>query len=234
MDDLNNLEIEYRLSPRRRSIGLMVTAQGKLVVSAPAGTSGAKIQAALARHRAWIRKKVAERQEAWDRLQEGTAYFLGQPYRLVAAPGTGDQVELGSGEMRVRSGAPGEDRWTLLKAWYRRQAELFLHERLRHYEAQLGLQVGVLELRDWKRRWGECHVGGRLRFNWRLILLPPAIIDYVVAHELAHLTVPGHNGRFWRVVEQVVPDYAERRRWLNRYGTPLLLWQAEWSPRKRK
>jgi predicted metal-dependent hydrolase len=91
-----------------------------------------------------------------------------------------------------------------------------------------------VDLRDWKRRWGECHPDGKIRFNWRLILLPPAIIDYVVAHELAHRLVPGHNRRFWGAVAQVVPDYAARRRWLNRYGTPLLLWQAEWRPGKRK
>jgi hypothetical protein len=234
MKDLKDLDIEYRVSPRRRSIGLQVTAEGRLVVSAPAGTARAKIEAALARHRAWIRNKVAERQEAWDRLQEGTAHFLGEPYRLVAAPGAGDQVELGPGEMRVRPGIGGTDLWSPLQAWYRRQAEAFLRERAHHYGAQLGLRVDAVDLRDWKRRWGECHPDGKIRFNWRLILLPPAIIDYVVAHELAHLLVPGHNGRFWRVVEQVVPDYAARRRWLNRYGTPLLLWQAEWSPGKRK
>jgi hypothetical protein len=89
----------------------------------------------------------------------------------------------------------------------------------------MGLEARTPELRDWKRRWGECQVDGKLRFNWRLILLPPEIIDYVVAHELAHLQVPGHNPRFWREVEAVMPDWAPRRRWLNRYGAPFLLWR---------
>ena len=64
-----------------------------------------------------------------------------------------------------------------------------------------------------------------LRFNWRLIMLPPEIIDYVVVHELAHLLAPGHNPRFWGVVAAILPDYQARRRWLNRYGSPFLLWQ---------
>jgi len=228
MNDLKNLEIEYRFSSRRRSIGLAVTAQGKLVVSAPAGTSRANIQRALERHRDWIRQKVAERREAWGRLKEGMAYFLGQSYRLAAPDLEGKEaVELGLREIRVRPQGAGSDLWTPLKAWYRQQAKIFLDERVRHYGVEMGLAVRGLELRDWKRRWGECHVDGKLRFNWRLILLPPGIIDYVVVHELAHLQVPGHNPRFWRQVGQVVPDYASRRRWLNRYGTPFLLWQAE-------
>jgi predicted metal-dependent hydrolase len=226
MDDFNDLEIEYRFSPRRRSIGLLVSAAGKLVVSAPTGTSPANIERALDRHRAWIETKVAERREAWGRLQEGTAFFLGQAYRLQAAPGPGEAVELGSHELRVRPPGGSADLWTPLVTWYRRQAEIFLKERVRHFGVEMGLAVRGLELRDWRRRWGECQPDGQLRFNWRLIMLPPAIIDYVVAHELAHLKVPGHNPRFWGVVGAVVPDYADRRRWLNRYGTPFLLWQV--------
>jgi predicted metal-dependent hydrolase len=225
MTDLSDLEIEYRLSPRRQSIGLMVTVQGKLVVSAPPGTSRDNLQRALAHHRDWIAKKTAERQEAWNRLREGTAFFLGKPYRLVAIGGQGESVDLGSGELRVRPGTAGADLWPPLKAWYRRQAAAFLPERVRHFSFRLRVSSGPLELRDWKRRWGECHPDGKLRFNWRLLMLPPEIIDYVVAHELAHLKAPGHNPRFWRLVGRVLPDYAERRRWLNRYGTPFLLWR---------
>ena len=82
-----------------------------------------------------------------------------------------------------------------------------------------------MELKDWKRRWGECHPDGTLKFNWRLIMLPPEVIDYVVVHELAHLKVPGHNPRFWGQVATLLPDYASRRRWLNRAGAPFLRWQ---------
>jgi predicted metal-dependent hydrolase len=225
MYSLQDLEIEYRFSPRRKSIGLTVTAAGKLVVSAPRGVSRAALAAALTRHRAWIEKTAAQRQEAWAQIREGMAYFLGQAYRLVAAPGAPEAVALRDGEIRVRPRAPGGDSWGPLNDWYHGQAESFLKERVHHFAAVMGLKARVPELRDWKRRWGECHVDGKLRFNWRLILLPPAIIDYVVAHELAHLKVPGHNPRFWWEVETALPDWAARRRWLNRYGGPFLLWR---------
>ena len=66
-----------------------------------------------------------------------------------------------------------------------------------HFAAFMGLTPGPVELKEWKRRWGECHPDGTLKFNWRLIMCPPEVIDYVVVHELAHLKVPGHNPRFW-------------------------------------
>jgi predicted metal-dependent hydrolase len=221
------LDITYKFSPRRRSIGLQITTEGKLVVTAPAGASQAMIARAVERHRDWIERTAAARQESWERLQPGTAYLLGQAYRLLAVPGAQKSVELAPGEIRVCQGPRGSEIWPVLKAWYWSRAELHLGPRVRAYAAQMGLKPQLVELRDWKRRWGECHLDGKLRFNWRLILLPPAMIDYVVVHELAHLKVPGHNPRFWRAVEAVLPDYAPRRQWLNREGSALLLWQAE-------
>ncbi len=105
-----------------------------------------------------------------------------------------------------------------------------LQERVSHFGARMGLTPGPVALKEWKRRWGECHPDGTLKFNWRLIMCPPAVIDYVVVHELAHLKVPGHNPRFWGQVAKVLPDYAARRRWLNREGAPFLLWRAENAP----
>jgi len=224
VNNLKTLAIEYRLSPRRKSIGIQVTVEGKVVVSAPRGTSKANLTRALAKHRAWIETKVAERQAAWGQLREGEAYFLGQPLRLTVVPGAKGAVSHHRNEIRVP--LPGDTAlWPLLKAWYREQALARLQERVRHYGGRLGLSPGPVELKSWKRRWGECHPDGTLKFNWRLIMLPPEVIDYVVVHELAHLKVTGHNPRFWGQVAALLPDYAARRRWLNRAGAPFLLWQ---------
>jgi predicted metal-dependent hydrolase len=222
---ISDLDIEYRLSRRRKSIGLMVTTEGKVVVTLPRGATQASLARALEKHRAWIERRVAERQAAWGRLKEGEAYFLGQPYRLTAGGGTPGAVSLNSGEIRVPLD-DGADLWPHLTAWYREEAFRLLRERVSYWGVQMGLAPGPVALKEWKRRWGECHPDGKLRFNWRLILCPPAVIDYVVVHELAHLKVPGHNPRFWGQVAAVLPDYAARRRWLNREGAPFLLWRA--------
>jgi predicted metal-dependent hydrolase len=127
-------------------------------------------------------------------------------------------------EIRVRPGKAAT-LWPPLRAWLSCRAEAHIKDRVAHYAPELGVKVRPLEMREWRRRWGECHPDGRLRFNWRLIMLPPEIIDYVVVHELAHLKAPGHNPRFWGVVAAILPDWQARRRWLNRFGTPFLLWQ---------
>ncbi len=225
MVNLEDLEIEYRFSPRRRSIGLTVTAEGKLVVAAPRGTPKGEISLVLARHRDWIEAKATERREAWARLKPGAAFFLGRAYALKAASNGGAPVALKGGEIRVQPGA-GTSLWPALKAWLAQQAEAHLQARVRHYAPLLGVEGRRVEVREWQRRWGECHPDGRLRFNWRLIILPPEIIDYVVVHELAHLKAPGHNPRFWEVVAALLPDYQARRQWLDRYGSPFLLWKA--------
>lgn len=226
---ISDLDIEYRLSPRRRSIGLVVTTQGRVVVTMPPGTSKENLARALAKHRAWIERRVAERKAAWNRLQAGVAYFLGQPFRLKVLRGAQGAVWLDKNEIRVP--LPEESAlWPPLKAWYREQALWFIQARVNHFGALRGVKAGPLELKEWKRRWGECHPDGKLRFNLRLIMCPPKVIDYVVVHELAHLVIPGHNRRFWSQVAAVLPDYAARRRWLDREGSPLLLWQPEPGP----
>lgn len=217
-------EASIRWSRRRRTIGLTVTGEGKVVVAAPQGTPQARLIQALTRHRDWIARKVAERQESWARLQDGAVFFLGKPYRLTLLPEAAAPVELGDGEIRVKA-AKEAAVWRRLQAWYYQEAERLIQERVHHYAREMGLQVRRVELREWKRRWGECHPREALRFNWRLILLPPEILDYVAVHELAHLQEPGHTPRFWQRVEQILPDWAERRRWLNYYGTPFLLWR---------
>jgi predicted metal-dependent hydrolase len=224
VDNPKTLDIEYRRSSRRKSIGIQVTTEGKVVVTLPRGASRESLARALEKHRSWIERRVAERQAAWEQLKEGEAFFLGQPYRLTKSGETTGAVSLNGKDLRVpRLG--GADLWPRLQSWYREQALRLLQERVAHFAAQMGLEPGPVALKEWKRRWGECHPDGALKFNWRLILCPPAVIDYVVVHELAHLLVAGHNPRFWGRVAKVLPDYAARRRWLNRTGAPFLLWQ---------
>jgi hypothetical protein len=209
----------------------MVTNEGRVVVSLPRGTSKESLAQALTKHQAWIMAKVAERQAAWSRLKEGEAYFLGQPFRLTVLRGATEAVTLNGQEIRVPL-PEGADLWSRLVTWYAKLAFTRLQARVAHFAASMGLSPGQVELKEWKRRWGECHPDGTLKFNWRLIMCPSEVIDYVVVHELAHLLVPGHNPRFWGQVAKVLPDYAACRRWLNREGAPFLLWRTEMTRAK--
>ncbi len=212
-------------STRRKTIGLQVDARGDLIVVAPVGAQPQTIRQALETHRAWIVRKQAERREALGRIEPGRAYYLGRPYLIRLLDRPRKSIRLAGGELLIGS-TDGAGVWPLLKNWYGQEAVRLLRERLGRFANFAESWAGRMEVRDWRRRWGECRPrDGLLRFNWRLVLLPLPIMDYVVAHELTHLSVPGHPPRFWQRLAEVLPDWAVRRRWLNRYGSPFLFWE---------
>lgn len=98
-----------------------------------------------------------------------------------------------------------------------------LTQKTKDYAALMQVTYGKLTIRDQKTRWGSCSSKGNLNFNWRLILAPEAVLDYVVVHELAHRLEMNHSPAFWKIVEQVLPDYQERRRWLKEHGEELMM-----------
>jgi predicted metal-dependent hydrolase len=224
---LEGLAFNLRVSRRRRSVGITVTDRGEVLVQAPQGLPLEAVHRVIAKHRAWIDKKRAALEEAWAGLEMGKVYFQGRALSLEwAAPGRGE-VQLSDGVLRLSPGTAKQDPWPFLLAWYCRQAEAHLFQRVQHFAPRLNLAPPPLTVRHWRRRWGECRHDGRLRFNWRLILVPPESLDYVVVHELAHLLVPGHPPRFWQEVAKHLPDYRGRRQWLKLYGAPFLLWKFE-------
>lgn len=110
-----------------------------------------------------------------------------------------------------------------LERWYKLEAEQVLKSRVEHYSQKLGWPTPKVLIRDQKRRWGSCNAKGELRFNWRLVMAPLAVLDYVVVHEMAHLKVLDHSSKFWRLVEQIMPDYKTHHRALHDLG-PSLYW----------
>ena len=91
-------------------------------------------------------------------------------------------------------------------------------DRVRFYQKKMGVTVGRVAIRNQKTRWGSCSSAGNLNFNWRLVLMPPEILDYVVVHELAHRKEMNHSSKFWAIVEQEMPDYQERKQRLKELG----------------
>lgn len=108
-----------------------------------------------------------------------------------------------------------------LVAWYRRQARAIITERLAYWNSRYGFTYHRVAIKEQKTRWGSCSRKGNLNFNWRLLLAPLPILDYVVIHELCHLKEQNHAQRFWALVAQSCPDYRERRRWLKIHGHEL-------------
>lgn len=100
-------------------------------------------------------------------------------------------------------------------------AKVCIPQRAAYYAAQMGVSYGRITIREQKTRWGSCSSRGNLNFNWKLVLMPPEVLDYVVVHELAHRREMNHSERFWSIVGEVLPDYRERRKMLREWGKRL-------------
>ncbi len=146
---------------------------------------------------------------------------LGVPHRICrsldpAAP----PVSIADREIRVRGDPLHLPR--RVRDHLARLARDELARRARPLADRIGCQIARVNVRDTKSRWGSCSANGNLSFSWRLILAPEAVVDYVVAHEVAHLVEMNHGPRFWRLVDRLAPGNARQRAWLNRHRARLL------------
>ena len=216
---------------RRRSIGLVVRAEG-LSVRAPLHSTLASIDAAL-RHKAdWIVRKLADSQQRQAQQQQARIdwadgallAYLGAPLQLrldASAPAAG---VLQDSPAALLLGLPahasaGQLR-DAVRLWLMQRAQAHFTQRLDHFAPLLGVQWRSLRLSSAQTRWGSAKSDGSIRLNWRLLHYRPAVIDYVVAHELVHLREMNHSARFWHIVASVVPDHAALRRSLRQEPPP--------------
>ncbi len=139
--------------------------------------------------------------------------------RLQIARGKGRGVRR-EGDRLLVPGPPGQVP-ARLKGYLRAQARADITAAVRAHSARLGRPFARLSLRDTRSRWGSCSADGKLMLSWRLIMAPPAVLDYVAAHEVAHLVELNHSPRFWALVERLCPGHAAQRRWLAEHGTAL-------------
>jgi predicted metal-dependent hydrolase len=148
----------------------------------------------------------------------GTVPYLGETLRLVAEPGR-TRVHRRGDALLVPPGDPRE----ALERWYRRRARVEVAARLDAACARAGTRYAGLTIRGQRTRWASCSSTGGMSFNWRLLLAPPEVLDYVVEHEVCHLEVMDHSPRFWRLLAGRAPDWRRHSAWLKRYGPTLTL-----------
>jgi predicted metal-dependent hydrolase len=176
--------------------------------------------AAIAELGPWIERRVAEleRVRVAVAARGETVPYLGRPLRLISQPGRTRVHRRGDALL-----VPASDRRPALERWFRRAARTEIEPRLEHACALTGSSYARLTIRGQRTRWGSCSPTGALSFNWRLLLAPESVLDYVVWHEVCHLEVMDHSPRFWALVARRCPEYREHVRWLRRYGATLTL-----------
>ena len=214
----HSLEFELRRSTRR-SIGFMIDDKG-LRVTAPKRITLTEIDNAIRAKQRWILTKLEERgqrralrhEKAPVQWVDGAQLpYLGHAITLRLESAARSHCIYDEPARVLRVGVvQGLQEWQLkerVKIWYRDEASRIFTERLAHYAILLGVNYSALTLSSAGTRWGSCTVGGSIRLNWRLVHFSLPLIDYVVAHELAHLREMNHSPRFWATVASVYPDY---------------------------
>jgi predicted metal-dependent hydrolase len=225
------IDYPIRRSDRARRARINVSADGVEVV-VPRRMALRQVVPFVEEKRPWIERTLRRIREAEEaaavRLGDGGQVpYLGRSLllRVRVEPGrVRSHVALRAGVLHVAVGSPGADAVrAALEAWYRRRARVEVAPRLDAACARAGTSYTRLSIRAQRTRWASCSSTGAMSFNWRLLLAPPEILDYVVEHEVAHLEVLDHSPRFWRLLGSRSPRYREHERWLRRNGPALRL-----------
>ncbi len=204
-------------------------------VTAPAGMSDQAVEQMLHKKGRWIMEKLAaiasiEAPPPAKEFVSGEKFlYLGRQHTLVVAERAERRPLLVMRNSTLEATVPPQlNIWErqpiireLFRAWYKQRAAAKLSEQVRIYADHLNLQATEIKVLDLDRRWGSCTPRGAVHLNWRLIMAPIPIIDYLVVHELCHLSVPEHSPKFWDRVGSVIADYEERRAWLRINGPTL-------------
>ena len=222
---IDDLQFTLVRSAKRKTVGVTVERDGSLVLSAPADCPVERVEEIAREKQLWVYTKLAEKRLLFrpppqkEYVSGETFHYLGRSYRLklVAPSEQSAPLRLIHGRFLLRQDAIPEARRHFVR-WYAEHGQPWLSRRVELFASRIGVTPASVEVRDLGYRWGSCSASGGLNFHWRSVLLPPRIIEYVVAHELVHLLTPNHSAEFWMRLERAMPDYAARKEWLAEEG----------------
>ena len=220
--DTETIEVIVTKS-NRKSLSIAIQPDGNLLVKAPLQLSDDEILKWIKSKTGWIirqREKVLEQQKVNPpkRYRSGEKFsYMGKEYELEVriSDARAGMVGILADKIVVFSKVDSEDVVErILNSWYVEQAKIWIPKRVRFFAGQMGERYKNITIKNQKKRWGSCSSDRNLNFNWRLIMMPEEITDYVVVHELCHLKQMNHSKAFWDEVEKVLPDYKMRKKWL--------------------
>lgn len=233
-------QIEYliRRSDQRATADVAIDPKEGVIVTCPSGLPESQIEEIIVKKAPWILRKLKRVEEVVaeppkrEYVSGETYYYLGRGYRLKVIkdpsliPFT---IKLKQGRFEVRvPEVLGEDARRLrvrdaLQWWFKEKAKSKLHERIKLYERKVGNKPNEIVVKNQMKRWGSCTKDGRVSLNYRIIMAPMSIVDYVVTHELVHLTIDDHSKEFWDRLRVVIPDYMRRKELLRINGPTLII-----------
>ena len=211
------IDVTLRHSARARRLSLRVSRlDGRVTLTMPRRSPLREGIAFLHHKEDWLRGHLAQLRPVHSVAAGGTVLMQGQTVPIVAGPW--NRAAFKDGVLRVAAAAPAGPQ---VKAVLRHHARDALAAASDRYAAALGRSYTRLSIRDTRSRWGSCSAQGALMYSWRLIMAPPNVLNYVAAHEVAHLVEMNHQPAFWAMVAQIYPSYEAPRQWLRDHGDAL-------------
>ncbi|MEI7998078.1 MAG: SprT family zinc-dependent metalloprotease [Candidatus Omnitrophota bacterium] len=210
--------IQKIVRSKRRSLGLEITPEACLIIRAPMRISLEDIHRIIKKKMSWILKKKQRAKEKYrpvikHQFVEGEEFlYLGQPYKLCVLPQAKARFQF-DGEKFLLADAYQSHAKRLLTQWYAKQAVAFIPEKVKAFANLAGVSYSRITITSARTRWGSCTSQKSLNFSWRLMMAPQKMIDYVIVHEVCHLQELNHSRRFWKKVENLMPDYKQRQQW---------------------
>ena len=232
---MNNLAYKIERRPRRKTASISVSPKNEVHIIVPDHFSDEQVQSIIDRKTDWIRSKMRFNSEVKypykpKEYVSGEAFaYLGRNYRLNVVISDPAPVKFENGRFYVQVPPTilplyrNDYIVSELTFWYQSRGLKKLKERVRIYSKRLDLKPLKVISKDLKSQWGSCTSKGEIFFNWKIVIAPISIIDYIVAHELCHMIHHNHSKEFWRLLQSILPDYKERKEWLRVNGSLLTL-----------
>lgn len=219
-------DITAHLIRTRRKTASINVREGKVSIRVPLRFPETAALEFIALKSVWIKQKLQEQQQVLTANQrsfiEGESLlYLGRDYQLVIKSSIKPSVFISDHNIHVSLHTQEQNAESIRNAlinWYREQASKLLENKVMHFKLAVGVEPEKISIRTCKTRWGSCSAAGRLMFNWKIMMAPEAVVDYLVVHELSHMLEHNHSSRYWQQVERVMPDYREHRKWLKDNG----------------
>jgi len=227
--EIDGRQVDVRVveNPRTTRLTLRLVPASKtqesLKVTVPPGTPEQEVDEFLSRNKNWAAARLSQLPEV-TQIRDGAIIPLrGEPHRILHSGLGRGIVSIGMEEDGKVIRVFGDPKFTPRKVadFLKRQAKQDLTRAVEHYSKELGVKAKSITLRDTTSRWGSCSSSGALNFSWRIILAPPEVLNYLAAHEVAHLREMNHSDRFWALVENVCPDMDVQKSWLRAHGSKL-------------
>ena len=225
----NELSIQVVRSKRRRKTSSIIISNGLVKVVVPNQISDFTIKELINKRISWIRKKLQDESNIMPivvkEYVDGESFtYLGNNYQLKSFVGSVTSVKVTSDCIYVSlPKISKENIKSILEHWYEEKAIKILTEKTNSYAKIIGVSPTTISVGDFKSKWGSCSIEGKISYNWKIIIAPHKILDYIVIHELCHMLEHNHSKEYWRHVNTYCNDFKECRKWLKQNGRNLVL-----------